>query len=48
MIPAFRILIVDRLDPFRSLISSILRVVRGFQVVGEASDGLEGVQKAKS
>ena len=47
MIPSFRILLVDRHDHFRRLISSILHEEPGLHVVGEASDGLEAVQKTE-
>lgn len=40
-----RILVVDDFEPARRFVSSILRAHQEFQVVGEASDGLEGVQK---
>lgn len=40
------ILLVDDFEPFRLLICSMLQGA-GFQVCGEASDGLGAVQKAK-
>jgi two-component system nitrate/nitrite response regulator NarL len=42
-----RILIVDDHNLFRSGIKLLLERQAGFQVVGEASEGLEGVKRAK-
>jgi len=42
----FRILLVDDFAPWRQVIISMLAMKRELQVVGEASDGLEAVQKA--
>ena len=43
-----KILVVDDFEPFRGLICSILRKKTDLQIVIEqASDGLEGVQKAR-
>jgi len=42
-----RILLVDDHSLFRSGIKSLLESQQGFEVVGEASDGLEGVKRAK-
>ena len=42
----FRILVVDDHEPFRQFVLSKLRQRPEWQVVGEASDGLEAVQKA--
>jgi len=42
-----RILLVDDFEQFRTLVSSILTKQPGYQVVGEAADGLEGVLLAK-
>ena len=42
-----RVLAIDDFDPWRRLLISALQKVRGLEIVGEASDGLEGVQKAK-
>jgi DNA-binding NarL/FixJ family response regulator len=44
--PTPRILIVDDYEPFRRVISSILQR-KGWQAAGEASDGLEAVQRVK-
>jgi chemotaxis response regulator CheB len=44
---SYRILIVDDFAGFRRFISLILRQRPGFQVIGEASDGLEALEKAK-
>jgi DNA-binding NarL/FixJ family response regulator len=41
-----RILLVDDFEPFRELVSLVLKKRAGFQIVGEAADGREGVQKA--
>jgi DNA-binding NarL/FixJ family response regulator len=43
---AIRVLVVDDFAPFRQLISSTLETMRDLQLIGEASDGLEAVQKA--
>lgn len=40
------ILVVDDSDQWRSLIRSVLESIPSFRVVGEASDGLEGIEKA--
>lgn len=42
-----RVLLVDDHSLFRSGIKSLLQNQEGFEVVGEASDGLEGVKRAK-
>jgi two-component system nitrate/nitrite response regulator NarL len=42
-----RILLVDDLEPFRSLTASILQKHPKFQIVGVALDGQEAVQKAQ-
>ena len=42
-----RILVVDDHNLFRSGIKLLLQRQSGFEVVGEASDGLEGVKRAK-
>jgi two-component system response regulator NreC len=42
-----RILLVDDFDLFRSFVYSLLLNGLGFQVIAEASDGLEAVQKAE-
>jgi DNA-binding NarL/FixJ family response regulator len=42
-----RILVVDDNAPFREFICSMLRKRAEFQVIGEASDGLEAVHKAE-
>src|SRR5271169_3746363 len=41
-----RVLVVDDYEPFRRFIRSTLGKRPGLQLVGEASDGLEAVQKA--
>jgi len=45
--PAVRILIVEDYEPFLRYFRSTLEQRGGFQVVGEASVGLEAIQKAK-
>ncbi len=45
--PSVRILVVDDFAPFRTLVSSILTEQPGYQVVGQAKDGLEGIQRAE-
>jgi DNA-binding NarL/FixJ family response regulator len=41
-----RILVVDDLEPMRKSVCAALREGRDLLVIGEASDGLEAVQKA--
>jgi DNA-binding NarL/FixJ family response regulator len=43
----FRILVVDDHEPVRRVVRLILQLRDNFQIVAEASDGLEAVQKAK-
>ena len=45
---SMRVLVVDDYEPFRRFICSKLESRPDLQVVGEASDGLEAVQKAQS
>lgn len=45
---AVRVLLVDDHTLFRSGIKALLQRQPGFEVVGEAGDGLEGVKRAKS
>jgi DNA-binding NarL/FixJ family response regulator len=42
-----RVLLVDDYKPFRQFVCSMLPKAPGLQVIGEASDGLEAVQKAE-
>jgi DNA-binding NarL/FixJ family response regulator len=42
-----RILVVDDFAPFRSFVISLFSESAEFKVIGEASDGLEAVHKAK-
>lgn len=44
---SYRILIVDDHAGFRRFISSTLQQEAGFQIIGEATDGLEALEKAK-
>jgi len=46
-ISPIRILVVDDFEPFRRFVRSTLQARSELQVVGEASDGLEAVQKAE-
>jgi DNA-binding NarL/FixJ family response regulator len=41
-----RILLVDNSELFRSLVSSILKEQPGYQIVGEAADGVKAIQQA--
>lgn len=45
---SIRVLLVDDHTLFRRGIKSLLESEEGFEVVGEAGDGLEGVKRAKS
>jgi DNA-binding NarL/FixJ family response regulator len=42
-----RILVVDDFEPYRNLVVSLLDKNPSLQVIGEASDGLEAVAKAR-
>jgi DNA-binding NarL/FixJ family response regulator len=42
-----RILVVDNFEPLRRLVRSSLEPHKQLQIVGEAADGLEAVQKAQ-
>jgi DNA-binding NarL/FixJ family response regulator len=44
---ALRVLVVDDYEPVRRVVRLILQASDDLQIVGEASDGLEAVQKAK-
>lgn len=44
---SIRVLVVEDFDPFRRFIVSKLQTRPEFQFIGEASDGLEAVQKAQ-
>lgn len=41
-----RVLVVDDFTPWREFVASAFRTQSQFQIIGEASDGLEGCQKA--
>jgi DNA-binding NarL/FixJ family response regulator len=43
----FRVLVVDDYEPFRRVVRSILQIRNDLPVIGEASDGLEAVRKAR-
>jgi DNA-binding NarL/FixJ family response regulator len=43
---SIRVLVVDDNGPFRRFVRATLSVRPGLQIIGEASDGLEAVQKA--
>jgi DNA-binding NarL/FixJ family response regulator len=44
----FRVLIVDDFVPWRQVVSSLLKDFPEWQIVGEAVDGVEAVQKAEA
>jgi DNA-binding NarL/FixJ family response regulator len=43
----FKLLLVDDHEPFRRVVITVLKEREDLEIVGEASDGLEAVQKAK-
>jgi len=45
--PVVHVLVVDDFEPFRHFVRAKLQTRPGLQVVGEASDGLEAIQKAE-
>lgn len=45
--PVVRVLVVDDFEPFRHFVRATLQTRLGLQVVGEASNGLEAIQKAE-
>jgi DNA-binding NarL/FixJ family response regulator len=45
--PVVRVLVVDDYEPFRSFIRETLHARPELQIVGEASDGLQAIQKAE-
>jgi len=45
--PVVRVLVVDDFEPFRHFVCATLQARPELQVVGEASNGLEAVQKAE-
>ncbi|HEX8895361.1 MAG TPA: response regulator transcription factor [Terriglobales bacterium] len=47
MVSVFRVLIVDDFEPWRRLVRSMLQHFPEWQIVGEASDGVEAVQKTE-
>jgi DNA-binding NarL/FixJ family response regulator len=47
ILPTLRILVVDDYEPVRRVVRLILQVKDEFEIVGEASDGLEAFQKAR-
>jgi DNA-binding NarL/FixJ family response regulator len=44
---SIRVFLVDDFSPFRDFLRAILAQMPGFEVVGEASDGIEAVQKIR-
>jgi chemotaxis response regulator CheB len=46
VMPITRVLVVDDFEPMWQLVCAALGETRALQVVGEASDGLEAIQKA--
>jgi DNA-binding NarL/FixJ family response regulator len=47
-VSSFQVFVVDDFEPFRRFICSTLRKRPDFQIIGEASDGLEAVHKSES
>jgi DNA-binding NarL/FixJ family response regulator len=45
--PSVRIMVVEDFEPFRRFICSLFEKRPTFQIIGEASDGPEAVQKAE-
>jgi DNA-binding NarL/FixJ family response regulator len=45
--PLIRILVVDDFEPFRRVVAKVLQQQPELQIISEASDGLEAVQKAE-
>ena len=45
--PVIRVLVVDDYEPLRRFVTSTLEQQPELQIIGEASDGLEGVRKAQ-
>jgi len=45
--PFVRVLVVDDFEPWRDFVRSALKTLPELQVVGEACDGLEAVQKSQ-
>jgi DNA-binding NarL/FixJ family response regulator len=43
----FRVLVVEDYEPFRRFVCSTLAKRPGMQIIGEAADGLEAVEKAE-
>lgn len=46
-VPAVRVLVVEDFEPFRRLISAMLRRRPDLLIIGELSDGLEALHKAE-
>jgi DNA-binding NarL/FixJ family response regulator len=46
LMPIIRVLVVEDYEPMRQTVRATLQKRRDLQIVGEASDGLEAVQKA--
>jgi DNA-binding NarL/FixJ family response regulator len=42
-----RVLVVDDFEPWRRYVRSMLQNQRQYEVIGEATDGLDGIQKAE-
>jgi DNA-binding NarL/FixJ family response regulator len=47
VVPTVRVLVVDDYEPFRRFVCLTLKQRPDLQVIGEASDGLDAVQKAE-
>jgi len=46
--PLVLVLVVDDYAPFRGFICATLKCIPEFQVIGEAADGLEAIQKTEA
>ena len=47
MAQVFRVLVIDDFEPWRKVVSWMLKNSSQWQIVGEASDGVEGIQKTE-
>lgn len=47
MASIFRVLIIDDFEPWRRVVRWMLQPSPEWQIVGEASDGIEGIQKSE-
>src|SRR5262245_43717614 len=44
----YRVLVIDDFEPWRGFVGCALRSLSHLEIVGEAKDGIEGVQKAQA